>query len=137
MTPILVDSCIVIDLLAESSGWYQWSLGRLSELSATRPLAINPIIYAEISSAYDTPADVERALAPFGLMRMSLPWESAFLAGTAYRIYRQRGGNRRSPLPDFYIGAHAMTSGMPLLTRDEARYRSYFPRLQMITPTVV
>ncbi len=135
MTPVLVDSCIVIDLLAEASDWYQWSLATLSEVSESRALAINQIIYAEIASAYDTPADVECALAPFDFIRLSLPWDAAFLSGLAYRIYRQRGGNRRSPLPDFYIGAHAMTAGMALLTRDETRYRSYFPRLQLITPT--
>jgi predicted nucleic acid-binding protein len=132
--PVLVDSCIIIDLLADEGDWCEWSLGRLSELAESRPLAINQIIYAEISSAYDTPADAERALLPFGFLRLSLPWEAAFLSGTAYRVYRQRGGNRRSPLPDFHIGAHALTTGMALLTRDAARYRSYFPRLQLITP---
>ncbi|EXI66304.1 MAG: hypothetical protein FAZ92_00897 [Accumulibacter sp.] len=134
MTPVLVDSCVIIDLLAAESSWYAWSMARLSALSESRPLAINQIVYAEISAVYDTPADLEEALASFEFMRLSLPWDAAFLSGLAYRVYRQRGGDRRSPLPDFYIGAHAMTSGMPLLTRDATRYRSYFPRLQLITP---
>ena len=134
MKPVLVDSCIIIDLLADEGDWCEWSLARLAELAESRPLAINQIIYAEIASAYDTPADAERALLPFAFLRLSLPWEAAFLSGTAYRVYRQRGGHRRSPLPDFYIGAHALTAGMALLTRDAARYRSYFPRLQLIAP---
>lgn len=134
MKPVLVDSCIIIDLLADESDWYEWSLTQLVALHASGRLAINQIIYAELSSAYDTPAEAERALAPFQLMQLSLPWEAAFLAGVAYRTYRQRGGNRRSPLPDFYIGAHAATSGMQLLTRDAARYQTYFPTLQLITP---
>lgn len=134
MPPVLVDSCIIIDLLAEKSDWYEWSLEKLISLHATGPLAINQIIFAELSSGYDTPAEAGRALAPFDLMQLSLPWEAAFLAGAAYRTYRLRGGNRRSPLPDFYIGAHAATSGLMLLTRDAARYQTYFPTLQLILP---
>jgi predicted nucleic acid-binding protein len=134
MKPVLVDSCIIIDLLADESAWYEWSRAQLIKLHASGPLAINQIIYAELSSGYDAPADAEHALAPFQLVQLSLPWEAAFLAGAAYRTYRQRGGNRRSPLPDFYIGAHAAASGLRLLTRDTARYKTYFPTLQLITP---
>lgn len=134
MKPVLVDSCIIIDLLAEKSDWYEWSMALLINLHESGPLAINQIIYAELSSGYDTPAEAERALAPFEFMQISLPWEAAFLAGAAYRTYRQRGGSRRSPLPDFYIGAHAATSGMRLLTRDAPRYQTYFPTLQLISP---
>lgn len=132
--PVLIDSCIIIDLLAEKSDWYAWSLAQLVDLHESGPLAINQIIYAELSSGYDSPSEAERALAPFEFAQLSLPWEAAFLAGAAYRTYRQRGGNRRSPLPDFYIGAHAATSEMRLLTRDAARYQTYFPTLQLITP---
>jgi predicted nucleic acid-binding protein len=135
VTTILVDSCVIIDLLAAESDWYEWAMATISGLSESRALAINQIIYAEIAAVYDTPADLELALAPFEFIRLSLPWEAAFLSDTAYRIYRQRGGHRRSPLPDFYIGAHAMTAGMALLTRDQTRYRGYFPRLRLITPT--
>lgn len=134
MKPVLIDSCIIIDLLAEKSDWYAWSLAQLIAQRAAGSLAINQIIYAELSSGYDTPAEAERALSPFDFIQLSLPWEAAFLAGAAYRTYRQRGGNRRSPLPDFYIGAHAATSEMRLLTRDAARYQTYFPTLQLITP---
>lgn len=134
MKPVLVDSCIVIDLLAEKSDWYEWSLAQLIALRASGALAINQIIYAELSSGYDTPAEAERALAPFGFIQLSQPWEAAFLAGAAYRTYRQRGGKRRSPLPDFYIGAHAATSALRLLTRDAAHYQTYFPTLLLITP---
>ncbi len=134
MKPVLVDSCVIIDLLADKSDWYEWSLAQLIALRESSPLAINQIIFAELSSGYDTPANAGRALAPFALTQLSLPWEAAFLAGAAYRTYRQRGGKRRSPLPDFYIGAHAATSGLRLLTRDAARYQTYFPTLQLITP---
>lgn len=134
MKPVLVDSCIIIDLLAEESDWYEWSLAKLVGLHESGPLGINQIIYAELSSGYDSPAEAERALAPFEFVQLSLPWEAAFLAGAAYRTYRQRGGIRRSPLPDFYIGAHAAISGMQLLTRDAARYQTYFPTLRLITP---
>jgi len=132
--PVLVDSCVIIDLLADKSDWYDCSLTQLVGLHASGPLAINQIIYAGLSSGYDAPAEAERALAPFQFVQLSRPCEAAFLAGAAYRTYRQRGGKRRSPLPDFYIGAHAATSGMQLLTSDAARYQTYFPTLQLITP---
>jgi predicted nucleic acid-binding protein len=134
MKPVLIDSCIIIDLIADKSDWYDWSLAQLVSLHEAGPLAINQIIFAEISSGYDTPAAFRRAIEAFELMQLSLPWEAAFLAGAAYRTNRQRGGNRRSPLPDFYIGAHAATSELRLLTRDAARYETYFPTIQLITP---
>jgi hypothetical protein len=96
VTTVLVDSCVIIDLLAAESDWYEWAMATISALSESRALAINQIIYAEIAAVYDTPADLELALAPFEFIRLSLPWEAAFLSGTAYRIYRQRGWS--SPL---------------------------------------
>jgi predicted nucleic acid-binding protein len=103
-------------------------------LHAPGPLAINQIVYAELSSGYDAPAEAEHALAPFQFAQRSHPWETAFKGGAAYRTYRQRGGKRRSPLPDFYVGAHAATSGVRLLTRDAAHYQTHLPTLQLITP---
>ena len=97
-------------------------------------VAINPIIYAEISVAYPAIEDVEEALPHEYFMRAQLPWEAAFLAGKCFERYRRRGGNKRSPLPDFYIGAHAAVTGMTLLTRDARRYRAYFPKLRIIAP---
>lgn len=101
VTTVLVDSCVIIDLLAAESDSYEWAMATISALSESRSLAINQIIYAEIAAVYDTPADLELARAPFEFIRLSLPWEAAFLSGTAYRIFRQRGGHRPSPLPDF------------------------------------
>src|SRR5688572_18902379 len=97
-------------------------------------LAINSIIYAEVSVAYRRIEDLEAHLPADYYIRSALPWEAAFLAGKAFADYRRRGGARRSPLPDFYIGAHAAVSGMTLLTRDAGRYRTYFPKLRLITP---
>lgn len=95
---------------------------------------INPLILAEVSAAFETAEEVERVFPPHELERAQLPWEAAFLAGKAFEKYRRRGGVRRSPLPDFYIGAHAEVSGLELLTRDAARFRTYFPGVRLIHP---
>ena len=95
---------------------------------------INPIIYAEISIGFNQPEEVEAALPEDFFCRDSLPYAAAFLAGQSFLEYRRRGGERRSPLPDFYIGAHAAVTAMPLLTRDVNRYRTYFPSVLLITP---
>jgi hypothetical protein len=97
------------------------------------PTLINPIVYAEISISFERIEQLERALPP-ELEREALPWEAAFLAGKCFLGYRRRGGERRSPLPDFYIAAHAALTGRALLTRDTGRYRSFFPRLELISP---
>jgi len=97
-------------------------------------LAINPIIYAEVSIRFERIEDLEEALPPNYFRRDALPWEAGFLAGKCFAAYRRRGGLRRAPTPDFYIGAHAAVSGMTLLTRDVARYKTYFPRVRLISP---
>ena len=97
-------------------------------------LAINPIIYAEVSIGFLRIEEIDAALSLPMFHRLALPWEAAFLAGKCFLAYRKRGGVRRAPLPDFYIGAHASVSGMKLLTRDATRYRTYFPKLRLIAP---
>lgn len=97
-------------------------------------LVINPIIYAEISIGFDRVEELDEALDEDSFLRHPLPWEAAFLAGKCFLEYRRRGGSRRSPLPDFYIGAHAAVAGLPLLTRDARRYRTYFSGLQILSP---
>jgi len=97
-------------------------------------LVINPIIYAEVSMGFVRIEDLDAALPSPTFHRLALPWEAAFLAGKCFLAYRKRGGVRSSPLPDFYIGAHATVSGMTLLTRDASRYRTYFPKLRLIAP---
>jgi len=98
-------------------------------------LVINPIIYAEVSMGFERIEELDEALPADSFRRDPLPWEAAFLAGKCFLAYRRRGGARRSPLPDFYIGAHAAVTGLPLLTRDARRYRTYFPHLHLLAPT--
>lgn len=130
----LVDSCILIDVLANDPHWADWSLERLDRLGAQGPLVINPIILAEVSPRFECADDLEAALAGLPLVREALPWDAAFLAGQAFKVYRQALGAKTSPMPDFYIGAHALVGNLRLLTRDAARYRSYFPRLTLVAP---
>jgi predicted nucleic acid-binding protein len=129
----LVDSNVLLDLFTEDPRWSDWSERQVAAALDRGPTMINPIVYAEISIAFERIEQLERAL-PTELGREALPWEAAFLAGKCFLEYRRRGGEKRSPLPDFYIGAHAAVTGRALLTRDAARYRSLFPRLELIVP---
>ena len=97
-------------------------------------MVVNPLIYAEVSIGFDRIEDLDEALDPSIFQRRPLPWEAAFLAGKSFLRYRRRGGTRSSTLPDFYIGAHALVEGLTLVTRDAARYRTYFPRLALVAP---
>jgi predicted nucleic acid-binding protein len=131
---ILVDSNVLLDTLTEDVNWFQWSSNALAEAAENATLVINSIIYAEVSIRFERIEDLEEALPPSYFRRDALPWEAGFLAGKCFAAYRRRGGQRRAPMPDFYIGAHAAVSGMSLLTRDVARYRTYFPRVRLISP---
>jgi predicted nucleic acid-binding protein len=131
---VLVDSNVILDVATADPKWGEWSSGQLATLAEDHILVINPIIYSEVSVGFDRIEDLEEAL-PAELFRCEgLPWEAAFLAGKCFLRYRRSRGKRRSPLPDFYIGAHASVLGIPLLTRDTTRYRSYLPRLTLIAP---
>lgn len=134
MSATLVDSNVLIDIATDDPDWSEWSSSALEEAAAAGLLAINPIIYAEVSARYDLAEEVNRVLPAEDYLRLALPWEAAFLAGRCFVVYRRRGGARHSPLPDFYIGAHAAVTGMTLLTRDATRYRSYFPKLRIVAP---
>ena len=131
---VLVDANVLIDVLTEDPVWYAWSADALTEAADRARLVINQVVYAELSVHAPTMGALDVALPSDRYERESLPWDAGFLAGTAYRTYRRRGGTRRSPLPDFYIGAHAAVRGYALLTRDGARYRTYFPTLRVIAP---
>ena len=131
---VLVDSNVLIDLLEPDQPWKAWSSGQVAELVNRAVLVINPIIYCEVSIAFDALEAVEEVLPDDLFRRDPLPWEAAFLAGKCFVRYRRSGGQRTSPLPDFYVGAHAAVRGMTLLTRDARRYRTYFPRLPLIAP---
>lgn len=130
----LVDANVLLDILTEDPNWLEWSSDALASSADAGQLAINPLIYAEVSVRFTEIEQLEQALPKTIFTRQSLPWPAAFLAGKSFLRYRKRGGTRRSPLPDFFIGAHAAVSGMSLLTRDAARYRDYFPSVQLISP---
>ena len=130
----LVDSNVLLDILDEDEEWMDWSASMLADAARQGPLVINQLIFAETSVTLDTVEELEEALPASYFVREALPWEAAFLAGKAFAAYRRRGGTRRSPLPDFYIGAHAAVGGHTLLTRDPRRYQSYFPRLRIVAP---
>jgi len=132
--PVLIDSNILLDIFTEDQKWYEWSSATLAESAEHGLLYINPIIYSEISVGFDRIEDLENALPSDYILRDDLPYEAAFLAGKCYLKYRRAGGTKHSPLPDFYIGAHAAVKGWSLLTRDKGRYHSYFPALELITP---
>ncbi len=134
MAPTLVDSNVLLDVITEDAEWFDWSAAALSAAASRTPLVINPIVYAEVSAGFERIEDVEEALPPSYYRRVPLPWEAAFLAGRCFVRYRRRGGPRRSPMPDFYIGAHAAVDGLTLLTRDPKRYRAYFPGLRLLAP---
>jgi predicted nucleic acid-binding protein len=130
----LVDSNVILDVLTADVEWGEWSAAMLAEVARSGPLAINPIIYAEVSAGFERIEDLDEALPATYYRRLPLPFEAAFLTGQCFVKYRRHGGTRRSPLPDFYIGAHAALAGLTLLTRDAKRYRAYFPTLRIIAP---
>ena len=134
MAATLVDSNVILDVLTEDDHWLDWSSHRLSDAARTGMLVINPIIYAEVAIGFERIEDVDDALPAQYYRRHPLPFEAAYLAGQCFLSYRRRGGNRRSPLPDFYIGAHAALAGFTLLTRDARRYHTYFPKLRIVAP---
>lgn len=131
---VLVDSNVLLDIIMEDPVWLDWSGGKLAEIGDIAPLAINPIVYAEVSAGFDRAEEADERLPERDYARLPLPWPAAFLAGQAFVAYRRAGGERRSPMPDFYIGAHALVDNLPLLTRDPSRYRTYFPKLDLIAP---
>lgn len=134
MPGVLVDSNVILDLLTEDPTWYAWSSTMLEHCANESTLYIDPIIYAEISIGFDRIEDLEVALPADLFRRLHLPLEAAFLAGKTFLQYRRQGGSRPSTLPDFFIGAHAAVSGLRLLTRDDKRYRTYFPTVPLISP---
>jgi len=131
---VLVDSNVILDVATNDPTWGEWSSQALARAADESVLVINPIVFAEVSVGFDRVEDLEEAL-PISLYRRDpLPYEAAFLAGKSFLAYRRSGGRRMTPLPDFYIGAHAAIVGHQLLTRDPRRYRTYFPRLILISP---
>jgi len=134
MAGTLVDSNVILDVLTEDARWYAWSSNALAQCADEGPLYINPIIYAEVSIAVATIEEMEEMLPAESFRRLPIPLEAAFLAGKAFLRYRKRKGTKITPLPDFFIGAHAAVAGLQLLTRDTRRYRTYFPSVAIIAP---
>ena len=134
MTATLVDSNVLVDVLVGDPQWSSWSDRALVDSLEKGPVLVNQIVYAEISLGFPTVEECDMALDVQGVERIPLPWPAAFLAGRAFREYRQRAGTKRSPLPDFFIGAHAAVEGLRLLTRDVRRYQTYFPTVELIAP---
>lgn len=128
---ILVDTCVIIDMITDDPIWREWSVLQLENSHET--LCINPIIFAELAIKTLSIDVLDRSVTEF--RRLSLPYEASFLAGRAYARYKnEEKGTKNSPLPDFFIGAHAVASKMKLLTRDIRRYQTYFPEIQLIHP---
>ena len=134
MNGILIDSCVLLDLLTNDTKWADWSENILEQYSQSNSLFINSMVYTEISIAFETIEEVDETLTAMGIKVLEMPREALFLAGKVFLQYRKNKGNKTSPLPDFFIGAHALTANLQLITRDNGKFRSYFPTLQLITP---
>ena len=134
MKGVLIDSNIVLDVFLNDPKWADWSESKLDEYDQLGILYINSIVYSEISIGFERIEDLESAIAQAGLRMLEIPKEALFLAGKAYLKYKKREGTKRTPLPDFYIGAQAAVLNLDLITRDVSRYHSYFPTVKLITP---
>jgi len=130
----LIDSCILLDVITGDKQWADWSAAQIAVAIDAGRAVINPLIYAEVSVGYQTVEEMEKLLPSDSYAREQLPYLAGFAAGKAFLQYRRSGGQKRSPMPDFYIGAHAAVAGYQLLTRDVSRYRTYFPTIDLIVP---
>ncbi|MBI4996893.1 MAG: type II toxin-antitoxin system VapC family toxin [Rhodocyclales bacterium] len=131
---LLVDTNVLVDVLTDDPEWADWSIGQLRAQAKVHRLAINPIIYSELSLTSSTVEALDKTVADLGLAMLELPRPALFLAGKAFVRYRRQGGNKGNVLADFFIGAHAAVGKHPLLTRDTRRYTSYFPSVKLIAP---
>lgn len=131
---LLIDTNVLVDVLEDDPVWADWSIAQLRAQSQVHDLIINPVIYAELSLAFESPDALDRALDGMGLALIEMSRPALFLAGKAFARYRRGGGARANVLADFFIGAHAAVLGCPLLTRDVRRYRHYFPTIELIAP---
>ena len=131
---LLVDTNVLVDVLEDDPQWAEWSVGQLRAQSKIHRLAINPIIYAELSLTFSTAEALDRAIEDLDLVMVEIPRPALFLAGKAFIRYRRQGGTKTNVLGDFFIGAHAAVSGLVVLTRDTRRYAAYFPSVVMVSP---
>lgn len=134
MSRFLIDTNIIIDVVTSDPQWSSWSSDTLADCANRGRLVINPIIFAELAVGFDRIEDLEAALPEPDWERSPLPYAAGFLAGRCFLQYRRRGGARLRPLPDFYVGAHAAVEGLTIVTRDAARFRTYFPHVEVVAP---
>ena len=130
----LIDTNVLLDLVTDDQDWAEWSIEQLEAASLRGPLLINDVVYAELSVRYSRIEDLDAFVDAARLEIAAMPRPALFLAGKVFTRYRQSGGTRTGVLPDFFIGAHAAVSKLPLLTRDVGRYQTYFPSLTLVTP---
>jgi predicted nucleic acid-binding protein len=130
----LIDTNILLDLVTDDPRWADWSVAQLDAATLKGPLAINDVVYAELSVRFATIEAIDELLEEAGIGLVAIPRSALFLAGRAFQRYRAAGGSRTGVLPDFFIGAHAAVTGMALLSRDPQRYRTYFPKIDLVTP---
>lgn len=131
----LFDTNVLLDIATADPNWLAWSEREFRAAVAQGPILINPIVYAELAPAFATQVELDRWLDPMVFQKLALPYTAGWLAAQAFLKYRRSGGVKTSPMPDFYIGAHAEAEGHTLVTRDAARYRTYFPNVTLITPS--
>lgn len=131
---LLIDTNVLVDVLEDDPDWVDWSVRQLRAQSQVHELLINPVIYSELSLAFDSVEALDDAVEGLGLSLQELPRAALFLAGRAFVKYRRAGGGKNNVLADFFIGAHAAVLDCPILTRDARRYRSYFPTVSLLTP---
>ena len=134
MSKVLVDSNIILDIFEYDPVWYDWSVNILNEYSEDYTLCINSVIYTEVSIGFKKIEELEKAISACNFQFISIPKEALFLAGKVFLKYRKQKGNKISPLPDFFIGAHAAVTGIDLITRDIKRIKHYFPTVKIISP---
>jgi hypothetical protein len=134
MTSTLIDTNVLLDIVEMRLGWEEWSSRQVFEARLGGKIILNPIVYAEASIPYENAAEFDAIINDAGFVKEDLPWPAAFLAAKVHRRYRARGGVRAQTLPDFFIAAHAAVKSFKLVTRDAARFRTYFPRIDIIAP---
>lgn len=132
----MLDSNVLLDIATADATWMEWSADQFRRAAKSGLVLINPIIYSELAPAFDSQAALDHWLRPQHFRRLPLPYDAGFRASRAFLEYRARGGTKNSPLPDFYIGAHAESAGFTLVTRDQTRYQTYFPDLKILAPTL-
>lgn len=130
----LVDTNVLLDVVTDDPNWADWSIEQLEAAALRGPLLINDVVYAELAVRYERIERLEAFLAEAGLEMAAMSRSALFLAGKVFQKYRKAGGSRAGVLPDFFIGAHAAVGELDLLTRDTARYQTYFPTVKLFAP---